>query len=310
MNTQPQNEATESSIGAEPMDRGDIVDKQAEQDSYPVEYTIRRILVALDASLNSKAALAAAIGVAETFHSEIVGLFVEDINLLRLADLPFAREVRFGDAGVRQFEPGSVQRRLRARAAILRRELEESAAEHKISSTFRVLRGPVDRELLAAAVDTDLVALGRLGHSLTQRARLGSTAQTIVTHAASAVLLVNTEVEGGPVIVLFDGSAAGQRALSVAAALSGKVGDLRVLVWGLDDQSAFERRQFAAHLLEKVDVQTQYQHLAGDNPAQIIRWINRQKGSLLIMGGGEINLPADIISTLLEDAEQHILVIR
>ena len=278
--------------------------------SVPVGMAIRRILVALDASNNSRAALAAAIGLAETFHAEIVGLFIEDINLVRLAELPFAREVRFGEVAVHRFESETIERKLRARAAILRHELEELATEHKVPSTFRVLRGPIDRELIAAAVEADLLALGRLGHSLARRARLGSTARTAVARAASAVLLVKTDVENGPIIVLYDGSDAGRRALALAAELAGKVGDIRTLVWATDEETAFERRQEAADFLANLEAETQYQHLAGDNPQLVMRWINRQKGSLLIVGGGDNNLPADILQTLLDDAEQHILIIR
>jgi len=270
----------------------------------------RRILVALDASTNSRAALAAAIGLAETFHSEIMGLFVEDINLLRLAELPFAREVRFGELAVRRFELETIERKLRARAALLRRELEDLATEHKVPSSFRVLRGPIDRELLTAAVEADLLALGRMGHSLAHRPRLGSTAQMAVARAPSAVLLVKADVENGPIIVLYDGSAAGRRALALAAELAGKVGDIRILVWASDEETAFERRQEAAALLTNLEAETQYQHLAGDTPQLVMRWINRQKGSLLIVGGEDNNLPPDILQTLLDDAQQHILVIR
>ncbi len=285
-------------------------DAAPEDGPVPVGMAFRRIMVALDASDNSRAALAAAVGLAETFHAEIVGLFVEDINLLRLAELPFAREVRYGEMAVRRFEPAMIERKLRARAAVLRRELDEVATEHKVPSTFRVLRGAIDRELIAATVEADLLALGRFGHSLVHRARLGSTAQTAVAQATSAVLLVKSDVESGPIIVLYDGSAVGQRALALAAELAGKVGDMRILVWAIDEETAFERRQEAALLLADLDAETQYQHLAGDNPQLVMRWINRQRGSLLIVGAGENNLPADILQTLLDDAEQHILVIR
>ena len=59
------------------------------------EPTIRRILVALDASRHSLAALEAASELAEALKAELVGIFVEDVNLLYLAGLPFAREVRY-----------------------------------------------------------------------------------------------------------------------------------------------------------------------------------------------------------------------
>ena len=50
-----------------------------------LEPTIRRILVALDASPHSQAALQAASELAAALKAELVGIFVEDVNLLHLA---------------------------------------------------------------------------------------------------------------------------------------------------------------------------------------------------------------------------------
>jgi K+-sensing histidine kinase KdpD len=52
--------------------------------------TIRRILVALDASPDSLAALKTAADLARRMEAELMGLFVEDIELLRMADSPYA----------------------------------------------------------------------------------------------------------------------------------------------------------------------------------------------------------------------------
>lgn len=271
---------------------------------------IRRILIALDASLNSHAALEAAVNLAEILQSDLLGLFVEDINLLRLTELPFVREVRFAERDVQRLDQETLVRKLRARAALLRHELEEMASERKLTSSFRVIRGPIDRELLAAALDADLVALGRLGHTVIRQNPLGSTARAIVSRAAAAVLLVKTDVGSGPVIALYDGSENGHRALLLAAELANHVGDLRVLVWASDEQTAYARRQYAIQLLEKTDIQLQFQHLSGDDPRRVIEWVDRQKGSLLILGGGEINLPEDIARILVDEAQQHLLFLK
>ena len=53
------------------------------------EVTIQRILVAVDASPPSFAALEAAVELAATLGAELIVLFVEDIALLRLAESPF-----------------------------------------------------------------------------------------------------------------------------------------------------------------------------------------------------------------------------
>ncbi|HSL81665.1 MAG TPA: universal stress protein, partial [Thermoanaerobaculia bacterium] len=49
--------------------------------------TIRRILVALDASADSAAALEAATALAALFGAELQGLYVEDLNFVRLPEL-------------------------------------------------------------------------------------------------------------------------------------------------------------------------------------------------------------------------------
>lgn len=271
---------------------------------------IRRILIALDASSNSHAALEAAANLAAILQSELLGLFVEDINLLRLTELPFVREVRFAEKDVRRPDQDALVRKLRARAALLRHELEEMASERNLTSSFRVIRGSIDRELLAAALEADLVALGRLGHTVIRHSPLGSTARAIVSHATGAVLLVKTDVGPGPVIALFDGSENGRRALLMAAELANHVGDLRVLVWASNEETAYTRRQYAIQLLEKTDIQLQFQHLSGDDPRRVIEWVDRQKGSLLILGGGEMNLPEDIGQVLVDEAQQHILFLK
>jgi nucleotide-binding universal stress UspA family protein len=267
----------------------------------------RRIVVGLDASNHSHAALAAAVALAGRLHSELEGIFVEDVNLLRLAELPFAREVRFGQTA-RPVQGEEVLRGLRARAAVLRRELAEVAQQNKVSSTFRVVRGAVAGELIAAALEADVLALGRMGHSLSRRAQLGSTARAAIARAASAVLLVQPEVEAGPVLVLYDGTATGARALALAAEVSGEGDELRVLVWGPDEATAFARRQLAAHLLEASLCRIQYQHLAGSHPRRVLAWVNKQHGSLLIVPAAE--WPADMLATLLDDAHPHLLLIR
>ncbi len=71
---------------------------------------IRRILVALDASGASLAALDAAARLAATLEAELLGLFVEDEDLLRLAGLPCAREVGFTFTQARRMESADMER--------------------------------------------------------------------------------------------------------------------------------------------------------------------------------------------------------
>ncbi|HRN67682.1 MAG TPA: universal stress protein, partial [Promineifilum sp.] len=257
-----------------------------------------------------RAALVAAALLAETWKAELRGLFVEDINLLRLSELPFAREILFAESELRRIEREEILKRLRARAAILRQEVQDIAAEYRVAGTFQVMRGLVGKELLAAVLDTDLLAVGRLGHTIAHRAPLGSTARAIIAGATSAVLLVRAEVAMGPIVALYDGSEVGRRVLDLALSLAERGGDLHVLVWAKDEAVAFETRQLATHILEPQTIEVQYQHLSGDDPQFVLKWISRQKASLLLLGAGDANLPDHIFQALLDEAEQNILVVR
>ena len=58
--------------------------------------TIRRVVVALDAVSENRAAIDAAARLAARWKCRLHGVFVEDDELLRLAVLPFARQVTLG----------------------------------------------------------------------------------------------------------------------------------------------------------------------------------------------------------------------
>jgi hypothetical protein len=64
----------------------------------------------------------------------------------------------------------------------------------------------------------------------------------------------------------------------------------------------------AAHLLEARGCQAQYQHLAGGSPRRVLAWVNKQHGSLLIVPAA--GWPAEVLETLLDDAQPHLLIIR
>ena len=109
---------------------------------------IRRILVAIDVSVHSLAALEAAAELAASLHAELVGLFVEDETLLRAIGLPFAREYGAYSARSREIDIAELEQQLRARAGLARRALASAAQRHQVQSTFSVIRGPVTAALV------------------------------------------------------------------------------------------------------------------------------------------------------------------
>jgi nucleotide-binding universal stress UspA family protein len=182
---------------------------------------VRRILVALDASPHSHAALEEAAAMAARLEAELVGIFVLDTELLRFSALPVARETGLTSALRRTLDPERMERALRLQAGRARLDLEKAARTHRLQSSFKLARGNVLSELLEAAGQADLVAMGAMGHMALTGRRLGSTVRGITTRAACSVLLLTPEVRrGGAVVAVYDQSPHAEQALALAAQLA------------------------------------------------------------------------------------------
>ena len=273
---------------------------------------IRRILVALDASTHSLAALEAAAVLAASLEAELQGLFVEDINLLRLAGLPFAREVHYPAAGDRPLERARMERQLRALAEQARQALVAVAGRRRVQWSFRVVRGQVSTEIMTAAQETDLLALGKASRSLTRRVPLGSTARAAAMGAPGAVLLLQ---HGGgvrqPVQVIYDGSPGAQRALAAAVHLAPAAkAPLTVLLPADDPDTARRLEGEAAEQLRGVGVQAHYRRIAPAGAISLTQVGRREGGGLLVLAAASPFLQGDALSMLLEAIHVSVLVVR
>lgn len=120
---------------------------------------VRRVLVAIREAPHERAAIETAARLALQAQAELVGLFIEDIDLLHLAGLPFAREVGAATGISRQLDVAAMERSLRLQASEAQRLLGAVAARARQRWSFQVARGSVVKELTAAA-EADCVVAG------------------------------------------------------------------------------------------------------------------------------------------------------
>jgi nucleotide-binding universal stress UspA family protein len=272
---------------------------------------IRRILVALDASPYSQAALDAAVNVAALLNAELFGMFVEDINLLRVAQLPFVREVSYPVAEMREIDEEKMERHWQRLANEARRQLIESANQKKVSWSFGIERGSVTDRLLAASMDMDLLAIGRLGRSLSRQMRLGSTARNVLKEGKRSLLLMQTNVDLDlPVLVIYDGSEISRRALGVAATLAQKSASLRVLVWTDDHDLAQQYKGQIVKQLRDQELEISYRRFYPSDIERLIDFLQKSDVGLLIVGVSDSHLAEETTQGLLECLEKPILIIR
>lgn len=267
---------------------------------------LKRILVALDASRASLDALSAAAVLAGRLGAELGGLFVEDENLLRLEGHPFARQMRLPSGDWGPLERGAIEADLRALAARAREALEEAAAPRRLSWSFRVARGRVSLEVIAAAGDADLLVLGASGHRLTRGP--GDTARAAAARAPVSVLLLTRGAKvGAPILAAYDGSPAGDRALEVAASLAGAgAGDVEVLVAAPDRPRFEELAEQARSRLERPEAPARW--AGGDGLGHVLR--SAPPDALLVVGADGPLLAEGGQDRLLAEARCPVLLAR
>ena len=285
-------------------------EEQSERQREMAELAIRRILVALDTSTHSMAALQAAANLAATLQAELRGLFVEDVNLLRLAALPFAREVRWTTASRRTLDEAEMERELQLRASQARRALAYAAEQAEAEWSFRVVRGVVSKEVLEAALDADLLSLGRASRTRASRVPLGSTARAAADKASGAVLLARMGADlEQPIIVTYDGSPPASRALAAAARMSQTNGSsLIVLIMATDPEKAPQLAERAHDYLEARVPHAEYRNLSSGQ--QLVAAVERETFGLLILGGESPILEGEALQALLNRLDCPVMLVR
>jgi len=131
---------------------------------------MRRIAVTLDACQVSSSTLEEAVQLAARMGAQLEGIFVEDIDLIQLAELPFLREVRSVSRSEIAINLTRMEQELRVLARRAERLLGEHAARQNVSWSFRIWRGSIDTELLTADTGADVFALTRMGTTLVRAA--------------------------------------------------------------------------------------------------------------------------------------------
>jgi nucleotide-binding universal stress UspA family protein len=268
----------------------------------PTSGARRRILVGLDASPASLAALDAALRLAVELDAEIDALYVEDADMLRFAGLPFTRIIDAWSAGPRDVEPPDVERALRLQAQRVRRHLADAAGT-RIAWNFRVARGDVEGEIMTAARDADLLTLGFVGGRAGRGA--GSLARRAAREAPGSVLLAQrARIDEGPVVLCLDDGPEGEHALTTAASLARTHGG-RLTVISFGDDPALESR--AIEQLKARDITARFIRMPPDALRAVLR--EAHNGALVISAASDL-AQSEALDSMIEHCACSLLVVR
>ncbi len=247
-----------------------------------------RILLALDASPPGPAAIEAAAILAAELRAELQGLFVEDIDLLRLAGLPFTREVDEASATLRPLDMAAIEQTFRAKAAGVRQAMASKAEQLQVRWSFHVARGQLVRATLAAATQTDLLILTREGRGGAPDVRLAE----------------------APIVVADDGSPAGTAALQTAARLARRLGGPLVVLVVAEtaDQRDTITRSASTWLQEQQLTGTVHNVAVKDSQA-LVQAARQWKGRALVVNRNCRLLDEATIGSLVDQLKQPIVLV-
>lgn len=277
-----------------------------------LEKKIQRILVALDTSTGSLAALQASAGLAAALKAELIGLFVEDVNLIRYSALPFALEQRWPAARRQPLDEQQIEHQLRLRASQARRALAAAAEQLEVPWTFRVVRGQVTNEVLVACLEADLLSLGCTSRALMQKSRLGSTAREATQRSPRSVLLAREPGEmDWPVVVTYDGSTLARYGLAAGMRLAQRYeNNLIVLVLGENREAAAPLVEDVQALVEPTHVHVDFHFVATGDADQLVNLIKKQSCNLVILAGETPLLLSETLQALLDGLDCPVMLVR
>jgi nucleotide-binding universal stress UspA family protein len=265
----------------------------------------------MDASPHCLAALEAAAELAARLEAEVLGLFVEDVNLLRLAELPFTQEVSVSTTACRRLGVREMERQLRAQATRMRRTFAAYAERAQAHWSFQVTRGVIPRELLTAASNADLITLGKTGCSIGRGRRLGSTARAILAEAPCPALVIQ---EGErlrlPMMVIYDGSPLAEKALATATALGQGLDSLVVFILADGTEAAHGMKTQASEWLQQRDLMARFYLLTESRVSRLAGAVQMERVGTLVVPASISLLQDEELLQLLDQVKVPVLLVR
>ena len=156
---------------------------------------IRRIVIPLDASADGDTAIETAARLAARANAPLHGIFVEDEDLLSLANLPFARQVTLG-AGTEPLTVERVELQLHAAAERARQAIAAVAERHVVVWSFEGVRGSL-QSALSGVSERDLVVASALSRPIAGQFRLEGRWWTSINAAPGPLLMTRRAWQTG-----------------------------------------------------------------------------------------------------------------
>lgn len=241
-------------------------------------FPARRIVIALESICENVNALEIAARMAARIKAELHGIFIEDVHLLSAAHLPFIHQVNLHSTAARRYEPSDVEAEFRALAARARACLEDLALRFKIPWSFEIHRG--DRiSLVSATHSSDLLVVETATRPFSRYLTLPTDWSEVSLRSERACLLLSASKDHRKgILIAYDGTEAGERAIAAGVALDGKGGPLTIVAPAAVSKDTGVRKKLQVSGLE-----AEVQIIERLDSSELLRAIKRSNCDLAIL---------------------------
>lgn len=272
----------------------------------------RKILVAMDTSGHSRSALEAAAQLAKLSEAELRGLFVHDENWYRISHLTITNEISEITGERRNLPSQYMKQQIQLMENRIRQYMKTITRKFDINHSWSSTRGAISDELLRAAKKSDLITIGRSGHSHKKEYKLGKTARTLIRKSDKPVLLIQEGLTlNKPVIVIYDGTPAGQRSLDLGLQLSRKNDcELSILILSNRSENVQNRNREVEQKIEDTDIPVMVYTLEQDDIWNVTQIINGLRDGLLIIPKNQPLIKGEWLEKIFQLAKCPLLLIN
>jgi nucleotide-binding universal stress UspA family protein len=211
---------------------------------------ISSLLVPVDSSAHSRAALDHAVALGKIYQARVTGMYVLDIRYLEMP--PYLDYSYTFEAVPPTMVTLDVMEKFRLKSERILSDFRDAVEGAGLAVETRTEEGVPSQVIADVGSSHDLVVMGKRGeHAKWGRDLLGSTAEQVAQRSATPVLLAESDYRPlDKAFVLFDGSHPANRALKLAADVAAHTGMSLKVVTADDDasQGEFTQEEAKAYL--------------------------------------------------------------
>jgi hypothetical protein len=166
---------------------------------------------------------------------------------------------------------------------------------------------------MAAGTEADLMIMGRAGRSLTAHRRMGSTVRSMVLQRTGMTFILTSALRfAAPVILLYDGSEAGHKALEIAGSLvEAQDRRLTVVLLAESRSESHDLRAESSRLLSGLSIAADFRILVEPNHSELVWLVRMTTGDgPVILPCGRESLQGEPLCGLVGEIPNPVLLVR